>query len=80
MVTLLNRKPIFERHMVPLETHTHTHTSFDEIGLCAQDIYFVLGTVINATERAFVITQRGRDYSLCSLITFASQLGFGNLK
>ena len=46
----------------------------------AQDIDFILGTIVNAMERAFVITQRGRDYSLCSLITFASQLGFENLK
>ena len=66
--------------MVPFETHTHTHTSSNEIGLCAQDIDLILGTMVNATERAFMITQRGRDYSLCSLITFTSQLRSENLK
>lgn len=44
----------------------------DEIGQCAQIIDTNLETIVNANGRAYVITQRERESSLCPPITFAS--------
>ena len=53
---------------------------YDESGLCAQNVGTVLGSLVYTIERAYVISQGGREFFHEPPITNGSQIWFWNLK
>jgi hypothetical protein len=59
-------KPIFEWYMVRFAVKNEHQTSmyYDEIGLCAHNTLYVMGSSINTIERAYVIFKEKEESSL----------------
>ena len=77
----LNYSPILEWHMeksIIMNGH-QKDTCDNEIGVWAQKVDTILGSIVNAIGRAYVTSKRERESSLWPLITFSSQLWFWNL-
>ena len=58
VVTLLNGIPMFEWYVARLanENGHPIKMCHNDIGLCAQNFDFILGSIVNVTRRIYVIT------------------------